>query len=317
MNLTDRPPHLIVDGKQILKRYSTRAHSFELAPLDLALYAGEITAVVGENGDGKTTLLSLVGGRLVLTSGDIHYPYFERLGKTTAYTRQQGIAMLTQELPPWPGKLADNLHFYASIRGVKGRENQAWVDFILNRLDIEKYREATWAQISGGFRTRFSLARALIQKPNLLILDEPLANLDVNTQLRFLDDLRDLVKTLDQPITMLLSSQHLHEIESISDKVIFLRDGRTLYNGPMADFGSDRIENAFELACDRAADEVTGLFTGGELLGIRSVGDHFLLRFPRSVEGEDVLRTLLAAGVRIKLFRNISQSTRKLFQAEE
>ncbi len=310
-------PELIFKGERLSKRYSSKAHSFILAPIDIELFAGEITGVVGENGDGKTTLLSLVSGRLSLTSGAPHYPYLDKTGKTTLYDRQQAIAMLTQELPSWKGRLIDNLHFYAALRGIKGRQNEEWVLTVLDRLGLMKYKDATWKQISGGYRTRFSLARAIVQKPNLLVLDEPLANLDINTQLVFLDDLRDLVKTLEQPITILISSQHLHEIERISDKIIFIRDGKPLYNGPMATFEADRLENSFELTCDLPKDQLEALLKESQLLELKAVGENYLLRFPRTVESKEVLRILLQNDVKITLFRDISQSTRKLFRMEE
>ena len=82
--------------------------------------------------------------------------------------------------------LVDNLHFAAAIHGIRGKENEDEVDFIIWRLGLDKYRNATWNEISGGFKMRFSLGRALVYNPRLLILDEPLANLDVNTQLLFL-----------------------------------------------------------------------------------------------------------------------------------
>jgi ABC-2 type transport system ATP-binding protein len=317
MSKSDQTPDIIFKGSGITKRYKSRAHSFTLQPLDLELHAGEITAVVGENGDGKTTLLSMVSGRLYLTGGRADYPYFEEHGIHSLYERQRKIAMLTQELPAWKGKLVDNLHFHAAVHDIKGAANEDWVRFILERLNLTAYQDATWKQISGGFRTRFSLAKALVQKPNLLVLDEPLANLDINTQLVFLNDLKDLVKSLEQPITMLISSQHLHEIENISDSIVFIRDGETLYNGSMAAFEADRQENAFELTCSLSKDELKSMLDDTGLISLKMAGDNFILRFPREIESEKVLKTLLDGGARITLFRDISQSTRKLFQVED
>jgi ABC-2 type transport system ATP-binding protein len=258
----------------------------------------------------------MVSGRLFLTKGKAKYPYIDKQGFTSLYLRKRKIAMLTQELPAWKGKLGDNLHFHAAVHGIKGNKNEAWVKFILERLGLKKYKEATWKQISGGFRTRFSLAKALAQKPNLLVLDEPLANLDINTQLVFLNDLKDLVKSLEQPITMMISSQHLHEIENISDNIVFIRDGKTLYNGSMTAFESDRKENAFELTCNLTKEQIQDILAEHSLISLKMAGDNYILRFPRDIESEMVLRTLLDSSAQITLFRDISQSTRKLFQVE-
>lgn len=308
---------IIFSGKGISKRYESRARSFTMQPLDLELKAGEITAIVGENGAGKTTLLNMVAGRLYLTRGKAAYPYLAEQGITSLYERQRKIAMLTQELPAWNGKLGDNLHFHAAVHDIRGTTNEEWVNFILERLGLTAYRDVTWKHISGGFRTRFSLAKALIQKPNLLVLDEPLANLDINTQLVFLNDLKDLVNSLEQPICILISSQHLHEIEYISDSIVFIRDGETLYNGPMADFEADRQENVFELTCNLTKEELQTILTDTGLLSLKMAGDNYILRFSREVESEAVMRALLEGGAKVTLFRDISQSTRKLFRVED
>ena len=317
MGQTTNQTEIIFKGTGISKTYKSRTRSFALKPLDLELRAGEITAVVGENGAGKTTLLNLAAGRLYLTGGKIEYPYLEGPGTTSLYDRQRKIAILNQELEAWKGKLIDNLHFHAAVHGIKGAENEEWVNFLLKRLGLSDYKDAKWKQISGGFRTRFALAKALTQKPNLLILDEPLANLDVNTQLIFLNDLKELVKSLEQPISMVVSSQHLHEIEYISDNIVFIRDGETIYSGSMSTFEANRQDNVFELKCSLAKEELQNLLAESSLQNLKMAGDNYILRFPREVESETVLRTLLNGGTKITLFRDISQSTRKLFQVEE
>ena len=99
----------------------------------------------------------------------------------------------------------------------------------------------------------------MVQRPNLIALDEPLANLDINTQLKFLTSLRRLVADFVEPLAILISSQHLHEIESICDKIIFLRDGQAEYNGLKKEFELNRKENTFELVSDVDAKGITKL----------------------------------------------------------
>jgi ABC-2 type transport system ATP-binding protein len=225
--------------------------------------------------------------------------------------------MLRQDLPTWNGTLKNNLHFTAAIHGIKGQENEDWVDFILESLGLKKYMDATWKQISGGFRTRYSLARALVQRPNLLALDEPLANLDINTQLVVLSNLKELAVNFVEPLAILISSQHLHEIESISDKIIFLRDGETIYNGLMKDFERERAENIFELVTDAGEKDMLKLLKPLGVKGIEQAGGNYLVKVAVKIEAEAVLRALLDGGVKIALFRDISQSTRKLFRVEK
>ncbi|BAZ09786.1 ABC transporter ATP-binding protein [Calothrix sp. NIES-4071] len=166
------------------------------------------------------------------------------------YSVKQNIVYIPQELQKWHGLLADNLYFAASICGIKGQDNLDEVDFVINRLGLEKYKKATWGEISGGFKMRFSLAKALICHPKLIILDEPLANLDISTQLLFLQDIRDLANSSANPISIIISSQHLYEVENIADNILFLKDGKAIYNGLVKNFGEDRNENSYEVACE-------------------------------------------------------------------
>lgn len=307
----------IFRGVEITKIYKSKSGGFELEPINISLDAGEIMAVVGENGAGKTTLLEIVARELARTGGSLIYPYLQETGRSSAYKIRQKVVMLRQDLPSWEGTLKSNLHFTAANHGIKGNENEEWVDFILESLGLEKYVEATWKQISGGFRTRYSLARALVQRPNLLALDEPLANLDINTQLVLLNNLKELVANFVEPISILISSQHLHEIESISDKIIFLRDGETIYNGRMADFESERKDNTFELVTDANKKEMKKVLKALGVREIEQAGENFLVKVPVKIDGQAVLRALLDGGVKIELFRDISRSTRKLFSVEE
>ncbi len=227
-------------GQNITKTYKSKVAEFTLSIPEIQLKLGEITAIVGENGNGKTTLLKIITGDLQLTDGQIHYPVLEDNKRQYLYQIKQQIAYIPQELSPWSGLLANNLHFAAAVRGIKGKDNEDEVDFIISRLGLDKYRNYTWKEISGGFKMRFALAKALLRNPKLLILDEPLANLDINTQLLFLQDLRYLAESLKTPKSIILSSQNIYDVENIADKIIFIKDGQALYNGYIKEFEKNR-----------------------------------------------------------------------------
>jgi ABC-2 type transport system ATP-binding protein len=149
----------------------------------------------------------------------------------------------------------------------------------------------------------------------MLVLDEPLANLDINTQLMFIQDLRSLADSLARPLSILVSSQHLHEIESIADRVVFLKEGRTIYNGLRSQYGAGRSENVFECACGASKETLQTLLTPLGVRRIDAVGGNFIVYLPAAHTPSDFLGALLAAGVTIEYFRDISTSTRKLFEA--
>ena len=218
------------------------------------------------------------------------------------------------------GLLANNLHFAAAVRGIKGKDNEDEVDFIISRLGLDKYRNYTWKEISGGFKMRFALAKALLWNPKLLILDEPLANLDINTQLLFLQDLRYLAESLKTPKSIILSSQNIYDVENIAEKIIFIKDGQALYNGYIKEFAKNRKENTFEVGCNLSKEELTNLLEKDEIdyYKIEMIGYcQFIIDTATSVNIHDIISIFQNnENISINYCRDISQSTRKLFRTD-
>jgi ABC-2 type transport system ATP-binding protein len=317
--LTRPPPfpltNIVFNGTALEKSYGKRS-SFRLGPIDVSMRFGEISALVGENGNGKSTLIKLLVRALHATSGTLEYPYFANIDKAGAadpYSLRQKIAYIPQDLPKQNGKVREGLYFMGAAHGLQPDVTIAEVEFMISRLGLDGYADLEWRQLSGGYRMRFALAQALITRPHMLVLDEPLANLDINTQLMFLQDLRSLADSLARPLSILVSSQHLHEIESIADQLIFLRQGTPIYNGPRTLYGQTRRENAFECCVSATKEQLTALLEPMGLARIEGVGANVIVYVPTSVTPRAFMRTLLDNQIEIEYFRDISTSTRKLF----
>ena len=299
--------------QNLSKRYGRNQQPLVLSDISIELRPGEITGVVGVNGVGKTTLLRIIAGELQRTGGDISYALLSP-GRLDWQAIRHQIGYVEQLPRRWYGPLRDNLHFHAASHGVKGRENEAEVDFIIQRLGLDAYRDSTWTEISGGYKTRFELAKALVGGPSLLILDEPLAPLDVISQQVFLRDLRDLANSALHPLPIILSSQHLYEIESIADQLLFLDEGKPLFYGPPADVGADRLLNMFEVSAELTLQELMEHLHGLKGLHVEQVGMSFIVQVARSVSADAVLGRIFDGKHAVKYFRDISQSTRMLFE---
>lgn len=304
---------VVFSAHQLSKTFTSSNYSFRLPPVDLELRLGEITGIVGENGNGKTTLLRMIAGDLEADEGEFSYPLFSLLKEDWYEVRNQ-IAYIAQHVPKWAGYLKTNLHFTAAIHGLKGAENEEYTDFIIHRLGLSKYENAKWNEISGGYKLRFELARALVWRPKLLIIDEPLAHLDINAQQIFLQDLRFLANSSKHPMAVFISSQHLHEIESVSDNILFIKNGELLYNGKRKDFGSDRNENVFEIAVSQSALELSTALASFSDIHVSDSGNMKIIHTPLSVSSRDILTTLSQNNIDIQYFRDISNSTSKLFR---
>lgn len=291
----------LVTAKDISKSYSSG--NFSLRPISIQINTGDVLGVVGENGNGKTTLLRCIAGQLALDAGELD---FALLQQPDHYDIKHHLAFIPQRIPRWYGLLKDNLHFSAAISGVKGEENIVMVDFMLERLDLTPYAHLTWSQISSGYRTRFEIARILLQKPRLLILDEPLANLDINAQQSILTDLRFMAKSVHNPMGILLSSQQLHEVEKIADTVLLIKNGSCLFRTGEQDKTADAFVVELETAADREALQLV-LGTQGEL----QYNGGFYTITSKELPAQDILTKLVNGKVSITYFRDITHSTKR------
>ena len=297
----------LVEAEGISKKYLKG--SFELKPASLQVKSGDIIGVVGENGNGKTTLLRCIAGQLAIDSGSINY---NLLKNPDYYAIKNYVVFIPQRIPKWYGLLKDNLHFSAAIAGLTGPENELMVDFMLERLNLSQYALLTWDQISSGYRTRFELARILLQKPQLLILDEPLANLDINAQQTILNDLRFITKSAYNPMGILLSSQQLHEVEKVADTVVFIKNGHCIFQEKQTEASTtNQHSHVLEIESTASREEIISAL--GELdFQIQFNGGFYTLESPTS-NVQQLLEKIIVAQLPITYFRDISFSTKRYF----
>ena len=291
--------------------------SFTLGPIDLEIRRGDITGVVGENGNGKTTLFRLIVGELAADNGKIDYPGFDESSeKKMNWSKVRSrIAYVPQELPRWRGNLREILQYEAAIHGIRGADNDYEVSFVIERLGLGAHIGKRWDELSGGFKFRFALARALVWLPDLMVLDEPLANLDVNAQLTVLRDIKSMATNVSHPIAIFMSSQHLHEVEAIADNILFLNKGEAKFNDRRVRLGENRTENRFELAGAFKLQVLQRAIGDRFPVSITQDGLSFILTTEIGITARDILLVLMDSGVEVQYFRDISRSTKRLFQS--
>ncbi len=215
------PPVLSVAG--LCKTYggtvAVDGISFEVA-------RNEILGLLGPNGAGKTTTISMILGVLEPTSGTIQVE-----GRDIAKQRSAALECtnFAAVYAPLPGNLTvyQNLRVFGMIYGVK--ELRSRIQALLEQFELDKFRDVKCGLLSSGEQTRVSLAKAMLNRPHLLLLDEPTASLDPATA----GDIRKKIRELaaEKNCGVLWTSHNMYEVAEVCDRVLFLSHGKILLAG--------------------------------------------------------------------------------------
>ncbi|WP_297386606.1 ABC transporter ATP-binding protein [Acidiferrobacter sp.] len=223
------------------KRYGTVT---AVASLSFDLASGRVLGLLGGNGAGKTTTLSMLMGLLLPTTGSIRV-----LGEDLLRHRYRVLPWINFSSPyvDLPHRLTvyQNLRVYAGLYGV--RNSRARIQELARDLDLTDLLDRPYGRLSAGQKTRASLAKALINHPRLLLLDEPTASLDPDTADRLRTYLRNYQKASGAGVV--LASHNMLEVERLCHEVIMLRHGRIFDRGAPADligkYGRETLEEVF------------------------------------------------------------------------
>lgn len=296
----------VLRARNILKSYGSK--KFSLGPVSVEIKKGQVYGLVGENGNGKTTLLRILAKEISYNEGELNYS-FNQIPKND-YDLRTKLVYIPQRTAKWYGSLKDNLKFVLSNYGISSEENETRVLMMIARLGLWNYKHLKWSELSSGYKMRFELARTLLRKPELLLLDEPLANLDVLAQQVILEDLKAIANSVNHPIALILSSQQLYEVEKVSDKVIFLKNGqyKNNENGLISD-----NQLIIEIDTSNSREDLLETFKNFKLEKLNFNGGVFVAYFAEETELYQVISALGNAKIQITYLRNISNSTRRFF----
>jgi ABC-2 type transport system ATP-binding protein len=297
----------VVIGTDLTKSYGH--NRFKLGPISVNIKKGEVYGLVGENGNGKTTLLRVLAKELKHNEGELDF----RFDKTydSNYDLRTNLVYIPQRTQKWYGSLKDNLKFVLSNYGIPPEENETRVLMMIARFGLWNYKHLKWNELSSGYKMRFELARTLLRQPELLLLDEPLANLDVLAQQVILEDLKSMCNSINNPIALILSSQQLYEVEKISDKVIYLKDGK--YKDNKQTVTDDKYQLIVEIDCEASRETLLSIFENMHLEKLIYNGGIYVAYFKEDITFYSVLETLGKHKVDVTYTRNISKSTRRFF----
>ncbi|MGO8799470.1 MAG: ABC transporter ATP-binding protein [Roseiarcus sp.] len=230
-----------ISARRLTKRFGA-VTAVDGVSFDIA--AGSVTGLLGGNGAGKTTTIGMIMGLVLPTSGSIHV-----LGADMARERYRALGRMNFESPyvDMPHRLTvrQNLRVFGRLYGVG--DVAARVRELSDSLALEEFLDRPAGKLSAGQKTRVALAKALINQPDVLLLDEPTASLDPDTAdwiRRRLEDYRRA-----RGATILLASHNMGEVERLCDRVIMLKRGRIVDDGAPGEllerYGRPTLEQVF------------------------------------------------------------------------
>lgn len=189
---------------------------------------GEIVSLIGPNGAGKTTIVSMIGGYIEKTSGKILVN-----GKLKNYKNDIGVSF-GGDLGFYGNVSAyDNLNFYADLANVPYKERKKEVHRVLEIVSLGDVKNKKVKYFSKGMNQRLHIAKSLLNSPSLLLLDEPTNGLDVEVAKEIRDTIKKL--TIEENVSILLTSHIMGEIETLSDRIILIGGGNIKFEGSLMD----------------------------------------------------------------------------------
>ena len=260
----------LLEVRAVAKRFGLRD---VLKNISLDIASGEFLTLLGESGSGKTTLLRLIAGFEQPTTGEI-WMSGERLDTLPPYKRRVNTVFQNYALFPHLS-VRDNVAYGLRAQGTPKKEIPSRVNEALNMVKMTEFAGARPSRLSGGQQQRVALARALVNRPQLLLLDEPLSALDANLRKQMQSELKALQREIG--ITFLFVTHDQEEAMALSDRIALLRDGAL-----------EQVAGPREIYA-RPSTAYTAQFIGqtnllrGEIR--RSIATCGVLRWP--LEGED------------------------------
>ncbi|WP_034386480.1 ABC transporter ATP-binding protein [Comamonas composti] len=236
-----------VSFQSISKNYQTPKGVFQaLNNVSLDIEEGEFFGLLGPNGAGKTTLISILAGlsrassgRVLVQGSDVQADYADARRK---------LGIVPQELVFDPFfSVREALRFQSGYFGVK--DNDAWIDELLESLGLADKANANMRQLSGGMKRRVLVAQALVHRPPIIVLDEPTAGVDVELRQTLWHFIAKLNR---QGHTVLLTTHYLEEAEALCNRVAMLKQGQIVKLSSMSDLLKSASSNVLQFKTDAA-----------------------------------------------------------------
>jgi len=199
--------------------------------VSFSIDSGEVVAFLGPNGAGKSTSMKLLTGYLSATQGTAKIAGHDMATDRIAGAKKLGY--LPENGPLYPDMTPRSLlRFFGEARGMSGSALKERIATVVELCSLKSVYGKPIGKLSRGFRQRVGMAQAMLHEPDVLILDEPTAGLDPNQ----IHGVREMLRLIGKKKTILLSTHILQEVEAVASRVLFINEGRLVFDGSIAEF---------------------------------------------------------------------------------
>ncbi len=217
----------IIDIQNIKKIYISgifkKRKVMALKGVSLKIKKGEIFGVLGPNGAGKTTLLNILIGQVLADDGNIDIMGHNTSKSLPDFIKEKMNMCSGNPNFPWSLTVFEALKFYGMLYGYYGTFLKARVENLIEQLRLNKYRNVQYDELSTGNKQKLAIAKALINEPEILLLDEPTIGLDPDVARKTRQFIKDLHKK--SKITILLTTHYMKEAEELCERIAFINEG--------------------------------------------------------------------------------------------
>jgi ABC-2 type transport system ATP-binding protein len=225
-------PPLAIDAREVTKTFRSgwlrRRETAALRGASLTVERGAIFGLLGPNGAGKTTLLSILATLLVPDGGQARVLGLDVAREAAALRRRINMASGRPSFL-WSLRVEEIIAFYGRLYGLSGQRLRRRVGALIEQYELVPYRRAQYSELSTGLKQRVALAKALVNDPELLFLDEPTLGLDPDVSVRVRHHIAALRR--EQGMTIVLTTHYMREAEELCDEIGFIKAGRILARG--------------------------------------------------------------------------------------
>lgn len=224
MSSNEKSSGFAIEARELLKNYGDLT---AVNRVSFGVQYGEAFGMLGPNGAGKSTMMRMVYCRTPLTGGSLTVLGRDVTGEARAIKEKVGVVPQENNLDP-DLNVRDNLLVYARYFRIQRRLAEERADHLIEFAELQDKRDAHVETLSGGMKRRLMIARALLNQPQILVLDEPTTGLDPHVRLAIWEKLREL---RNQGLTILLSTHYMDEAEKLCDRLVIVDKGQILVSG--------------------------------------------------------------------------------------